>query len=436
MHNKPNVLLITADSLRADFIGCFIDNTIKSITPNIDKFADHAFLFKNYFTQGNRTPVAFPSILSGQYAFRYGFGKKISEKRLLTQEILKYNKYTSLAIHSNPYISAEFNYNRGFDHYQENIKKFDRPLLNRKLRKLLRRIDIIINGPYSTGQKINKQFFATLKKMKNKHYFAWLHYMDTHGPYIKKNGLKQFNLLKGSMLWKKAMTAPIEITKSEHEELINTYQDEIRYFDECFQKIISNIDLEETIIIFTSDHGELLGEHGAYGHDHNHYEQLFKVPLIIRLPHKYFTYQPKVIYHMSQSIDLCPTILELIGIDDGYDFDGESLVHYMKNDTHAEKEKFIIHEIQKNYYCIRSSRFKYIHKNRSDEAFEILYDLQNDPDEQKDCLQQNINNHEVQKLIQTLMEYKSYLENDNTSIQNDLEVSENIQERLKALGYL
>lgn len=436
MNDKPNILLITADSLRADFVGCFNHDKTTSATPNIDRFAEESILFNNYFSQGNRTPVAFPSILSGQYAFLYGFDKKLDDKRLLLQEILKENKYNTLAIHSNPFISTAFNYNRGFDIYNENINKFYEQMTNKKLKDLLRRLDIFINGPYSTGKTINKQFYAALRNLKNNSFFAWLHYMDTHGPYIKKKGWKQYNLLRGSMLWHKAMNTPQKITNSEHKELISTYYEEISYFDFCFQEVLSNIDLEQTIVIFTADHGELLGEHGVYGHDHNHFEPLFRVPFIIRIPEKYYSNKHKVIEHLSQSIDICPTILDILGIKHNYNFNGESLAPYILDDAKMDTNKIVIHEIRKGYYCVRDYRFKYVYIDRHDQNFEALYDLKNDPEENKDCLFTYQDSKELANLKKHLNEYLNLISMHDNYKTDNIEPSENIQERLKALGYM
>jgi arylsulfatase A-like enzyme len=111
MKKKPNIILITVDSLRADHLGYM--GYGKGISPNIDKLAGESVVFNNAFAVGPVTPHSFPSILTSTYPLDYQGPRKIERPRKLISEVLKEKGFITAAFHSNAYLSNFFGYNRG-----------------------------------------------------------------------------------------------------------------------------------------------------------------------------------------------------------------------------------------------------------------------------------------------------------------------------------
>ena len=203
-----NLLLITIDSLRPDFIGCYNENAKReSLTPNIDKWAKDAFIFKNAISQGPRTGPSFPAIMSGLYPNVFNDMYNLSEKRVLISEILKQNGYTTYAINSNPYISRATGYDRGFDFYDDFLYLRNKKGVSKKLLFYFIKLKSFLKEPYEPAHKINNKAFSWLKN-KREPFFFWIHYMDVHGPYYSKKGWKLKNRINANILWRKVTKRP------------------------------------------------------------------------------------------------------------------------------------------------------------------------------------------------------------------------------------
>ncbi|HEC93049.1 MAG TPA: hypothetical protein ENI51_08685 [Candidatus Atribacteria bacterium] len=115
-----NVVLITVDCLRADHMSCY--GYHRNTTPYMNSLAEKSLFFKNAFANGPNTRHSVPSFLTSTYPLLFlqeAQGGKIHPGRKTIAEILKNNGYTTAAIHSNPYISAFYGYNRGFDFFND-----------------------------------------------------------------------------------------------------------------------------------------------------------------------------------------------------------------------------------------------------------------------------------------------------------------------------
>lgn len=118
-----NVILITIDCLRADHVGCL--GYDRPTTPNIDELAEAGVLFTQAFSQGSKTATSFPALLASTYPLMFEGYKRISEPRKMISEVLKENGYTTAAFHSNPTLSSYFNYDRGFDTFEDLMTSAD-----------------------------------------------------------------------------------------------------------------------------------------------------------------------------------------------------------------------------------------------------------------------------------------------------------------------
>lgn len=117
---KQNIILITIDSLRADYCG-WLNELRKDLTPNLNKLADDSFVFINAYSTGPSTPFSFPAIFSGTYPFSFHKWDKKNfpglEQRPSLSKQLEDSGYYTVAVHDNPYLSSFYGYDIGFSDF-------------------------------------------------------------------------------------------------------------------------------------------------------------------------------------------------------------------------------------------------------------------------------------------------------------------------------
>lgn len=428
-----DVLLITIDSLRPDYVG-FQGQKAKSdsLTLGLDQWAKDAFVFTNAISQGPRTPESFPAMLSGLYSCRYlDIFSGISEKRKLISEMLKKERYHTCAFNSNPYISRTMHYNRGFDLYDDNLFIIKNKGILGSIMINLFKLRSLLKEPYVPALKLNKQVYKWLDKQKTPQ-FTWVHYMDVHGPYISKKGWYAKNRVQSGFLWRKATHYPERITEEERNRLISSYKEEVRYADYYIGRLLKRINQDKTVIILTADHGECLGEHNLYSHKPVLYDTLLRIPLVIKVPPG-FGLKPHTIDRMVRALDIVPTIVDLLGIKYGGSFDGESLVPLMQGDEEGYKCRYAISEVWTKYLSVRSEKWKLI-ANFSKKKKE-LFDLERDPNETVNL---------VSEFPDVVREFEGLIKEHLLAIdapEDDLrqcgvDFNEAVQAQLKGLGYM
>jgi arylsulfatase A-like enzyme len=370
MAKKPNVILITIDCLRADYCGWLNPNK-KELTPFLNSLAKECIVFTNTYATGPRTSLSFPGILTGTYPLSFnGWDKKNFpglEQRPYLPEILYNNGYFTIAVHDNPYLSAFFGYDRGFDIFKdlkEKSKKWFFSMEERtkpnflcfcikwcfhKLNRykwynhfrnyFFRRFPKVFNFlkkiliqnrkskpkklfPITPAQIINK-FVLEEMRFSQALWFLWIHYMELHEPYFPaKKILLPSNISKRDL--EKANIQYMDFVsyqnlKEENFELIKKlYQLNIKYLDQQISQLFRKLKdkIRNSIIVITADHGQEFGEHGGAGHtskktdDSKLYKEVLHVPLMIIIPDK----DSRIINDIVTSAQIPATILEIVGI--------------------------------------------------------------------------------------------------------------------------
>jgi len=429
-----NVVLITIDSLRADHVGCIagLDGN-RTLTPHLDDWARNAFIFSSAVSQSSHTSPSFLAILSGCYPCTYGdWFSSLSRERLTITQILRENGYVTGAFLSNPYISCAFDFDRGFDSFEDNLGSRRAGHIGRKFDLAKLRLTTLFRVPYKPAGHINRQVFDWLEKVENP-FFLWVHYMDVHGPYLPEVGFGATQRLRAGYLWRKALSEPEKISSKEKRFLTKTYAQKVKDMDSHLSLLLQRIQRDNTLIVITADHGDLLGEHGLYGHPLELYEELLHVPLIISLPPDSDT-TPHRIQNCVQSIDIVPTILDLLGMTDRSHFHGDTLVHLIKGDLDNESDRYIISEVSRSHLTVRKWPWKAIF-NFSDNLKE-LYDIDNDAAEQIDRASQEVAilNEFEQIALSHIDKYR--LDHEEGTEEAGVTDDERIKAQLKALGYM
>jgi arylsulfatase A-like enzyme len=431
-----NVLLITIDSLRADFIGTW-NEECKGLTPNIDKFANESIVFKNAFSSGPYTWGAFASLFTSKYSNVVTYPSGILKNNYPNiPEILKDNGYMTIGINSNPFLSTNaYGYTRGLEIVKDRLYPWSSEKIPAKLHLGLSRIfRLIRRQPHLSADETNKRIFEQLNNI-DRPFFLWVLYMDTHGPYQSKKGFNYINKIKGEALWQKAVRYPDSITESERKDLIKWYKEEVSYLDEHFGYLYEFIEkkgmLDNTIILFCSDHGDGFYEHGFYSHPRFLYDELIHVPLMIRHP----SVKGKETSTPVGTIDIVPTVLDMLEIENNYKFDGESLAPLITGEKWNGRG-FVISdatpEEEKTHISIRTDKWKLIINENTEEN--KLYNLKNDTEEKSNLY--DVEKEVVEKLTKILLNTYTKKGEQMLSTTPKPELDSEVKQRLKDLGYL
>jgi len=363
---KVNFLLIGIDTLRADHLSCY--GYVRKTSPRIDRLASEGIIFTNAFANGIPTHPSWTTILTGVHPLRHKIithmgNVKLSKDIPMIQEILKKEGYSTGAVDNMflKYGSFYAWFTRGFDIYSH-PGGIPAPEAGLKVQaKEVTEASIkLINELDRTG----------------KPFFVFLHYWDPHGPYKPPT---PFNTL----FWRRDVPENDKML----DYVIAQYDGEIAYVDSMIGKLLDFLEerklLENTVIIITSDHGENLMQHGDYLGHKGLYDNITRIPLIVRLPDGE---RKGEIDSIVQHVDIAPTILELAGVKAKVKMSGESLVSLLNDDRPRREEVVMLESTQQKAIGLRTKRWKLIkYLEETPEGFPKgylqLFDLKRDPEE-------------------------------------------------------
>jgi arylsulfatase A-like enzyme len=434
--DKPNVLLITLDTTRADHLSCY--GYRRLTTPHLDKFSREGMLYKNAYATASWTLPSHASMFTGKYPTKHGAeysghslysgnilskGQrddrfdpeerarkflKLPEDNLTLAEILSEKGYRTAGIIGGVFCSSIFGLAQGFDYYDEvfiNVKKDIQFFLIFQVIDLFFPLhDLCAQYGYlgkRIASQVNESAFEWLDKNYRQPFFLFINYFDPHVPYFPPPPYdKYFGEVKTDMillrnhkgesgfvnLEENLIMATLEgrhkLTHDERELLVSQYDGEIRYLDHClgllFEKLKALKVYDNTLIVVTSDHGEAFGEHGLIEHGLSLYEEVLRVPLIIKYPSA--SLRREVVEKRISLVDLLSIILSFLDYSLPLGIDGknvESLECPVIAETYAmlwSTDRF-----NRDIKTVYQGEYKYIwSSNKLDE----LYDLKKDPSEE------------------------------------------------------
>lgn len=336
-----NLLLITIDSLRKDA-------TNPPGSPLFDRLEAEGVSFEQAFATGPGTSPSFPGLLTGTLPLSYdGLGPLTSERPRLALQF-RNQGYSTAGFQCNPFLSTRFGYDVGFETYED----YQNPLMglatrvfprgieinNRRIRRIddvLHLTDAIKRGyqavrgkprPYVSAQVITDDAVEWLETA-TKPFFCWAHYMDVHHPcfppetYRTRVGAGDISQTEVARLYSTALDSPGSLTSEESDTLRGLYRASIAYVFDQIDRLLALLERrdlsDETLIVVTSDHGELFGEYGSYGKPERMYDELLHVPLVVLNGPDYLE---DAASDLVSLLDVPPLIHDALGVDvpDGY----------------------------------------------------------------------------------------------------------------------
>jgi len=341
-----NVLLITYDSLRYD-----VWNELQESLVAGPKLEAEGLHFSRAFATGPGTTPSFPGMLTGTLPLSYGgLGPLTSERPCVASE-LRGEGFATGGFHSNPFLSTHFNYDTGFDEFRD----YQNPLMgvatkifprgieinNPKLERVddvLHITDLLKSAyrlvsdkarPYVSAEVITDDSIEWLEQT-DEPFFCWSHYMDVHHPChppAKERaefGVEHVDIETVSELYSKLLDDSASLTDSQLQNMRDLYRVAIVYVDRQIDRLLQTLEsagrLENTLVVLTSDHGELFGEHGAYGKPERMYDELIQVPLIVLNGPSELEQSTDELVSL---LDLPPLFHETVGIDIPDSYEGQ-----------------------------------------------------------------------------------------------------------------
>ena len=421
-----NIILISIDALRADHMGCY--GYYRNTSNCIDKIANKSIIFDNVVTPRPKTTASLASMLTGLYPYRTGIRDLTGplQEEINLPSILKQNGYITAAFVSNWVLRSERSgFNQYFDHYDE---QFTQSELNRG------------NVYERTAEQTNIKVFEWLKQNYSQKFFLWIHYNDPHGSYYPPKDYRNiFSSSKRNMIplsrvpeYQVLPEAYVDGNNTDANYYIDQYDNEIYYTDNQIGELYKELEtlklLSRSIIIITSDHGESLGEHIYYFvHGNQVYEDTCRIPLIVSLPGQN---KSKNIDSLVSIMDVFPTILDLLEIDNIMNIDGVSLVPLMDGSVNQVRKEVFIERYLDNEYdqlAIRTDKEKLIKRGEQYEE----YDLENDISELNP---HGLNDEKKAVLKEKLLRFLHISTTSKKQLKK-MTVSERDLANLRALGY-
>ena len=426
MAKPKNIILITVDSLRRDFVGCY-DERGKGLTPNMGEFAEKSVVFESAIAQGSYTRSSVPSFFTSTYPWKLKPGGDISGRPTLAT-VLKDNDYNTAFYHSNPFLSKALGYNRGFDVFDDSLLPWNINLSQKRTRQLGRLFRIARKAPYLPAESLVKKSVSWLERA-TEPYFLWLHLMDPHGPYQRQDGgyLEKF---RAERLWQKAVNSPADISDEERDKLIESYRSEVNYADKQVGRLLEYLSEaeEDNVVVITADHGEEFGEHGDFSHNPKPFDELIRVPFLLNVPDG----EGERVKDQLALLDLLPSLLDLARVDwEDNEFDGATFAPLF-SEGGWEGREHVICQPGPDLICLRTEGWKFVVKNEE----RMLYDLENDPGEKKDV--SGAREDLVEKFERILAEKESEYGSSEDFPEGSLgqDEDEETRKRLEDLGYL
>jgi arylsulfatase A-like enzyme len=426
----PNVILISLDTVRADHLS--VHGYHRDTTPTLTRLAEEGIVFERAFTPTPWTVPAHMSVFTSLYPSVHSVShlSRQSDMSPTLAEMLQQAGYLTAAFVA-PVLSPDYGFSEGFEHYFRTRRARPADLM------VDRALEWLAKDPAHPT-------------LPDQPFFLFLHLFDAHHPYeppwpfdtafISAYRPNILQLSASHPYSQDKNLAPDELS-----EIVGLYDGEIAYADNAVDRFLGHLDdlglYDSSLIVVFGDHGEGFLEHGLMNHGNSVYEELIRVPLLLRLPggRRAGTRVGDVV----QLTDITPTVLEEVGREPLPVMQGSSLLRLLDSKDSGRAA----HASEAYAACLRTRSWKLIENPPSrfrtipralDVEYE-LYDLEEDPEEQNNLA------FEMPEKIDSMVQALHRLDEGNRALRQrirealqvrDLELTEEQERELRALGYI
>ncbi len=406
---KPkNIIVIISDTWRADFLGAYGNERIQ--TPNLDRFASESVMFTRCYADGLPTIPARRVYFTGRTVLPQSEWRPLLEDDVTFPQVLKKHGYTTGFIADTyHYFKPNMNFHQGFDSWQwirgqENDKWKSGPKEEFNWRDHFpehlhcqrfeeRMLQYFMNTRDRTGEE---DYFCArscraaaqwLKEnINNKPFMLWVDMFDPHEPW---DAPKRFQkIYRDKYPFERYLFGYGVRTEDVRPEdipiLKDLYSAEVSFSDHCIGRLLEEIRrlglMDDTIVVFSTDHGTHLGEEGCIQKTAGLLNScIARLPLLIRHPDPAFG--GKKIDSLVSALDYMPTLLALVGIEDHKGMHGMNMWPLVTGEKIAIRERLFT--VYSNFGAVRDQEWHYFQHIRGNNRGKgpCLYDLTNDPAE-------------------------------------------------------
>jgi arylsulfatase A-like enzyme len=402
--DRPNVLVVVVDTLRADrlpFYGCE-----KNTAPFLEEWATRSVVFERAWSTSSWTAPASASLFTGVYPLQHGVHLGVKAFELLQRggaqleldrvpdaletlpELFRSLGYRTFGVSDNPNVSEAQGFAAGFDRFE--------------------------NFSYAGADRVNAVLASWQAEIAEAEpWFVYLHYMDPHQPYHARRP------------WHRAPPA-----KDRHAVSGAAYDSEIGWVDAHLRKAFERLGVDaSTLVVFTADHGEEFGEHGSAGHRFKLYSELTRIPLFLHHP----GVTPRRVRANVAIVDLLPTLRSILSLPASLQDAGIDLTAlYAEGNERPEKRAIFASRttgIAWKRAVVRGPYKLILTKPGGTE----LYDLESDPGEQRNLAGERP--ALARELLRSSSDFRASARRWDGS-RTTVEVSEEDLRRLEELGYV
>jgi arylsulfatase len=424
---RPDIVLVTIDALRQDHLSSY--GYRRLTTPAIDRFGRSAVTYTRAITPAPYTKAAIASLMSGLYPSSHkavtataSFVESmtghlaapatrtdvLSSKIVTLAERLRAAGYHTLGFTGNPFLIESFGFAQGFDRFQ-----------------------FFPGDDFAGANIIVASALEQVKRSPPQPLFLWLHLMEPHSPYAPPPWTaRTFPPAGPAVRLPPSAPPPAWLLKGSPSDLRlyeEAYDEEILAVDTTFDTLLRGLrDLRDpaaAIVVVTADHGEQFLDHGGWEHSDQLYDELIRVPLVIKAP----GVAPATIDVQVQLLDLYPTLLEYAVVDPPSDLPGRSLAGAGPLESEPA-----FSEIAGSQYAVRTDDWKLI---IGADLQPRLFDLEADAGEHHNVAA--LHPAELDRLRRLTNRWLTASLERGAGIQPEAAVvSARILERLRALGYV
>ena len=335
--DKPNILFIVVETLRRDHVGCY--GYRRATTPTLDRMASEGARFDQAIGTASWTIPTVMSMFTSLPPEVHGVVSHaccLADGATTLAAELRRAGYQTAGITSTPSTNGKFGFDRGFEFYDDYTIVLDAGL------------DLAGDGEppkaiseRPTGEQLTRLAVAWLsgKRDRAKPFFLHLFYFDPHYDYLPPPpydrmfvdpGNRSAQTGRGIRQLKDRPLAP-----EDREKVVGLYDGEVRYTDDQIGLVLEELGaqglMDKTVVVIGGDHGDEFWDHGGTTHGHTLYDELVRVPLLVRYPERIGA--GTVVREQVSHIDVMPTVLELAGVPVPAQCMGRSLVPPLEGRT-------------------------------------------------------------------------------------------------------